>query len=65
MTGLQKAIATLIGAPRHIARFVSRLQPRRTWYDTHLPLVPVPLRPERSALPEQRSMTGLGQGSSR
>jgi hypothetical protein len=54
MTGSKKL--DLRGIPTRIARFVSRLRAGLPWYDTHLPLIPVPVRNERPALPAQRPM---------
>jgi hypothetical protein len=33
-----------------IARFVSRIRTSWVWYDTHLPLVPQPVRVERHSI---------------
>lgn len=51
MTGSNKPGLRTI--PTRIARFVSRLRAGHPWYDTHLPLIPVPVRSEwpRSAEP--------------
>lgn len=39
-----------------IARFVSRIRGSWVWYDTHLPLVPQPVRVERYSFSDERSM---------
>lgn len=46
----------LRGISTRIARFVSRVRAGLPWYDFHLPLIPVPVRNERLALPSQRPM---------
>jgi len=45
-----------------IDRFVSRVRWERPWYDLHMPLIPVPIRSERPALPDQRLLAHRARG---
>jgi hypothetical protein len=47
------------GIPTRVARFVSHVSAGVPWYDVHLPLIPVPVRNERLALPSQPRMRDL------
>jgi hypothetical protein len=47
------------GIPTRVANFVSRVRAGVPWYDVHLPLIPVPVRNERLALPSPPRMRDL------
>lgn len=44
-----------------ITNFVSHLRSGRPWIDAHLPLVPMPVRSDRPALPNQPSQISTSQ----
>jgi hypothetical protein len=52
-------------AGRIISHFVSYLRSGRPWFDAHLPLIPIPIRSERPALPNQRLILDFHQSVSR
>jgi len=44
MAGSSKTSPGMSRFKNAVARFVSRIRPGPAWYDTHLPLLPVPSR---------------------
>lgn len=40
-----------------MTRIVNLVRSSLPWFDTHLPLIPVPVRSERPSLPRQRPIT--------
>lgn len=65
MTGSKKTELALTRVRTAIARSMSRLRRGRPRHDTQLPLIPLPLRPDRPSLPNQRPIGDVHEASSR